>query len=82
MYSLSEALDIINDIRAKSLIAEALRGEIRNSKLPQGQRDEEDRNQEQQITRFRRYKEDVLRDLASFPVHKVGYFQKLQQFHS
>jgi hypothetical protein len=82
MYSLSEALDIINDIRAKILKAEALREEIRNSKLPQGQRDEEDRNQEQQITRFRRYQEDVLRDLARFPVHKIAYFQNLQQFHS
>lgn len=82
MYSLAEALDIINDIRAKIVKAEALREEIRTSKLPQGQRDEEDRNQEQQVARFRRYQEDVLRDLLRFPAHKIAYFQNLKQFHS
>lgn len=82
MYKISEALDYINDYQAKIAKAEALRQDILNSKLPPAQRDEEAGAQEKVIGRFRRYQQEVLRDLVRFPPHMIGHFQKVQDFHA
>jgi hypothetical protein len=82
MYKIAEAIERINDYRAKILKAESLRQDILNSNYPPAQRDEEAGAQEKAIARFRRYQEEVLQDLLHFPPYKIGHFQNVQQFHA
>jgi len=81
MRDVPATLDMLNQLWARALKAEADRRELMQTTLPPAMKDEQDKAIQQQIAQIHKYQETLLHELVHFPPHTVEHFVNLTQFH-